>query len=273
MPKRSKNSKATAVSIPIRSLLHTARTAALRGGELALKGFAVHRRRSGEKYKKHLELVTEYDVKIEKLIRQTIRQHFPDHQINGEEDGSTGRKNRYLWQIDPIDGTTNFTIHHPLFAVSVGLMYGGEPLLGVVYIPLTRELFWAVAGQGACQGTKRIHVSNQSNLNRSIVSFEFSHDMKFNRQTLPWFTSWKLQKIKCRSIGSAAVSACYVAAGHLEAAILSQVMPWDLAAGGLIVREAGGIYTDKEGVEKMVYDQPVIISNKLIHQGLIKKIA
>lgn len=272
MPKRSKNSKPSVKSLAPQVLLHVAKIAARRAGEMSLRGYESFRRQSGQHFKKNQELVTEYDVKIEHLIRHAIRQHFPDHQIQGEEGGTSGKASRYLWQIDPIDGTTNFTIHNPSFAISIGVQYMGTPIVGVVYIPVSKQLYWAIDGQGAYCNTTRISVSGEKKLTQSVISFEFSHDNSYNRQSLKLFADWRLRKIKCRSFGSAAIAACAVAHGYIEAAILSQVMPWDIASGGLIVREAGGVMTDLVGQTLPRYDRTIVMSNGLVHQQLIAKV-
>src|SRR3989344_2535746 len=249
--------------------IQVAKQAALAGGRIAEAGFFAFKRSQTQEKKGH-ELFTKYDLASEAAIRKIIKRHFPRHRINGEEKGFSGRANDYVWQIDPIDGTTNFTIHDPNFAVSIGLEYRGHSIVGVIYVPVLKELFWAGQGKGAWLGKTRIKVSSLNNLKRSIITFNYSHYARYNKDTVRWKGALKLLGYKAREMGSAAVNLAWVASGRLEGTVASHMGPWDFSAGCIIAAEAGAKITDRYGRPVKRLDRPVIVSNGLIHSALLK---
>lgn len=250
-------------------LLQVAKRAAVAGGAIALRGWlGLDRKTVG--YKKNAELVTRFDVASETKIRSIIKQTFPDAFVVGEEKGTQGKTGEYQWYVDPIDGTTNFTIHSPEYSVSIGVYKNGVPEVGVVYVPVTKELFWAVRGKGAYCNGKRLNVSAVDTIGAAVIDFEFSHVKKFSAGILKWYEDLTRGGWKLRHFGSDALSLCYVAAGRIEASVMAQAYPWDVAAGRLIATEAGALFTDKRGKAVTSLQQPLIASTPSMQSKLLR---
>ena len=250
-------------------ILQVAKQAAVAGGAIALRGWlSLDRKTVG--YKKNAELVTKFDVASEAKIRSIIKQSFPDAYVVGEEKGTQGKTGEYQWYVDPIDGTTNFTIHSPEYSVSIGVYKNGVPEVGVVYVPVTKELFWAVRGKGAYCNGKRIKVSTARTVGAAVIDFEFSHVKKFSAGILKWFEDLTRGGWKLRHFGSDALSLCYVAAGRIEACVMAQAYPWDIAAGCLIATEAGALFTDNKGKAVTDLQQPMIACTPSMQRKLLQ---
>ncbi len=226
------------------------------------------------------DLVTEVDKGAEKLIRKLILTYFPDHQILGEEGVEPGaeaskqaleamKDAEYLWIVDPIDGTTNFIHGFPFFSVSIALVHKGEIIVGVVYDPSNDEMFVAEKGKGAYAHGKRMQVDPAQNLSQSLVATGFPADAKValprNLNTIAHVAP-KVRNI--RSGGSAALHLAYVAAGRLSGYWEMGLSAWDIAAGALLVQEAGGQITDYDGNPFTIAVRDIIASNGSIHQEL-----
>ncbi|MFH0873825.1 MAG: inositol monophosphatase [Candidatus Komeilibacteria bacterium] len=246
-----------------------AKRAVLAGGKVALAGFQKLDRSQVAIKKRDQELVTKYDIAAERVIRRVILQSFPGAYILGEEKGRSGKKSPYQWAIDPIDGTTNFTIHSPEFGVSVGVLYNGQSIAGAIYIPVTKELFWASKGRGAYLGGRKIKVSGVDSFDRAVIDFEFSHEKNYSVQILPWFEKLTARGIKLRHFGCDTLSLSYLACGRIDATIMSAAKPWDVAAGQLIATEAGAKFTDINGRPVTDLSCPMIAGNVKIHKLLL----
>lgn len=199
-----------------------------------------------------LDLVTDADRKVEAFLSREIRNRFPDHDIYGEETGRTGDRGEYCWIIDPIDGTTSFIHQLPNWCVSIGLYRRGEALASVVYAPASRELYAAEKGKGAyCNGV-RLHVSARSCLEESLVTTGFSclRAGWQEENNLKFFDRISPKVAGVRRFGSAALDLCLVASGKAEAFWELGVENYDIAAGELMVREAGGQVTDLFGKDQ-----------------------
>lgn len=216
------------------------------------------------------DLVTDVDRKIEHLLIERIRQRYPDHGIHGEETGRSGNTGEYCWVLDPIDGTTSYIHQHPFFSVSIGLTYHGRGIAGVVFAPKLGEMFWASEGKGAFLNGTPIHVSSRKTLGESLLATGFAcvraglpeNNLKYFCRLLP-----EIRGI--RRCGSAAIDLSYVACGRYEGFWEMQLQPYDIAAGVVIVREAGGMVTDMRGEEN--YPQHgFAASNGLIHKSLLE---
>jgi myo-inositol-1(or 4)-monophosphatase len=223
------------------------------------------------KFGQETNLVTEIDKKAEEMIISRIRKRHQHHGFLGEESGGHNRHSEYRWIIDPLDGTTNFTHGLPIFCVSIGLEFKGEMLLGVVYDPNLDELFTAERGKGAYLNRRPIRVSRNAKLVESLVVTGFPYDIRSNPdEAVGHFRNFIKEAQAVRRLGSAALDLCYVAAGRFDGYWEVSLNPWDMAAGTLIVQEAGGKYTDFRGFPSTIYDKPVLASNGLIHEQMVE---
>jgi myo-inositol-1(or 4)-monophosphatase len=191
-------------------------------------------------YKGVGDVVTEADKESEKLINHRLKAAFPEFSILGEEYGLLDLQSDYCWAADPLDGTSNYTSRLPIFSVSIALLYKGSPIIGVVYDPNQDFMYCAAKGEGAFLNEQRIKVSNRTQI-ESISLFGAATDII---ETLPSY----LGKVgKVRSLGSAAIHLANVAAGYFDGCIDVNTKLWDVAAGALILQEAGGAFTDHSG--------------------------
>jgi myo-inositol-1(or 4)-monophosphatase len=221
--------------------------------------------------KDYNDLVTEIDRQSEKKIIEVIHQHYPEHNILGEEGGDNKKKSDYRWIIDPIDGTINFTHKLPLFCISIALEIKGVISIGLVQAPLTGEKFWAEIGGGAFLNGKRIHVSSTENLADALLVTGFPYGARHNiRNCIDHFVNFVKLGLPIRRLGSAALDLCYLACGRFDAFWEVNLNPWDVAAGYLIVKEAGGRVTDFSGNEYSVYMKEILASNgRTLHEEMI----
>lgn len=220
--------------------------------------------------KGRIDLVTEVDLKSERIIVDRIRCDFPDHQILAEESGKRAGSAPYKWVIDPLDGTTNYAHGYRFFSVSIGLEIKGQIVLGVVYDPVTAELFTAERGQGARLNGKPVRVSGETALTDSLLCTGFPYDQEEMERSLRFFQRFLLSARGVRRDGSAALDLCYVACGRFEALWELSLHPWDVAAGMLIVEEAGGRVTRFDGSPCTIYDPEILATNAKIHDRMIK---
>jgi len=222
-----------------------------------------------------IDLVTEVDHACEEHIVGALQRERPDDAVLAEEGRGEDRPDaRLRWVIDPLDGTTNYAHGYPRFAVSIGVEAQGEPLLGVVYDPLLDELYHAVAGGGAFRNGGRIRVSGETRLERALVATGFSYDKAVAEDDNLAEVGVALKAVRdLRRDGSAALDLCYVATGRLDGYWEHKLKPWDVAAGGLLVREAGGRMTDRAGGETWRSGRAVVASNGAIHDALLAVLA
>jgi myo-inositol-1(or 4)-monophosphatase len=231
------------------------------------------------------DLVTEVDKGSEKLIRNLIMTHFPDHSILGEEGVEPGpeasaralqamSEEEYLWIVDPIDGTTNFVHGFPFFSVSIALAHKGEVIVGVVYDPTRDELFVAEKGKGAYMHGRKTVVSLENELSGSLVATGFPADrdgaLPINLKGIQ-VLSPKVRNL--RVAGSAALHLAYVAAGRLSGFWEIGLNAWDIAAGALLIQESGGHVTDTEGKPYNLAVRNVLATNGEIHDELQQELA
>lgn len=217
-----------------------------------------------------LNLVTETDKASEKLITDFIRKKYPTHGILAEEGSEINRKADYLWVIDPLDGTTNFTHGLPIFAVSIGVQKNGETIAGVVYDVMRNVVYSAEKGSGSFENEKRISVSKNENLGHSVLVTGFPYNIKENPdKATERFAEFLKHSRAIRRLGSAAIDFCYVANGVFDGFWEVSLQPWDICAGKLIVEEAGGIVTDFDGNKIDIFTKRILATNKLVHQKMI----
>ncbi len=220
-------------------------------------------------FKSEKDLVTDADRKIEDFIIREIRRKFPSHDIFGEETGMTKKGSEYRWVIDPIDGTASFVHGQPFFSVSIALQKNGRTIAGAVNAPKLGEIFYAEKGKGAFCNGKRIHVSDRNKLISSIMCTGFAclrSDMKDNN--LPIFNKVVPKLRGIRRYGSAAVDLSFVACGRLEGFWELNLKPYDIAAGALIVQEAGGEVCDLRGKSNYPDDGILATNGKITKQFL-----
>jgi len=246
--------------------LQIAKIAAREAGQLILKksGAAEEVRMKGL-----ADPVTEVDLASEQLIRGILKDAFPEHDFLGEEQGLQGDRDGFLWIVDPIDGTKNFIRGLPHFCVSVALVKDGVPIVGAVYEPNREEMYWALRGEGAFLNGHPVRVSNTATLSDAILISGFAQS-SWNRVDL-----YKEMHGAClencltlRRTGSAALDLCYVAAGRTDGYWQFGLSPWDVAAGILLVEEAGGRVIDIEGDRHDLWSNSLIATNTLLEAPL-----
>lgn len=250
-------------------LLETARAAAVAAGACLLSMVgkaAVTQKDSGH------NLLTEADLAAQKIIVDMIRHTYPEHGIIAEENGlDESRKSEYTWIIDPLDGTMNYAHGFPHFSVSIACCHNNMPVIGVVYNPVTRELFSARAGNGAHCNDIAIAVSARLHIQSALIMTGFYYDRgRMTTNTLNAVAAlFNAGMGDIRRSGSAALDLCYVASGRIDGYFEYNLSVWDFAAGMLIVREAGGIVSDRSGTEMSLQGRGVIVSNGHLHQELL----
>lgn len=219
--------------------------AALLGGEILRQGFGTHFAISSKEGQHNL--VTEYDHKSEKAIIEFIQKNIKNSQFLAEESGPTG-KGDLLWIIDPLDGTVNFAHQLPHFSVSIAAQKEGKVIAGVIYHPITHELFVAEIGKGAFLNGQKIKTSDVSEIGKSILAVGFPYNLAKNPfHCIEHFVDILKLGVPIRRFGSAAIDLAYTAAGRFEGFFEVELGPWDVAAGKLLVEEAGGKVTHWDG--------------------------
>ncbi len=212
------------------------------GDKAALKWIKFNRSQS--LLKSNTEVVTKIDTNTEKFLIKGIKKIFPNHSFLGEEYGQNGKKSDYRWIIDPIDGTTNFTIHNPLWSLSLALTYKNNIIFGLIYIPLLNEVFYAEINKGAYLNKKRIKLTKDFNRKKQIHTFCHGHRKKDLIFATKYYRERKLNSLDCRQLGSAAIELCFVASGRVDSIVIPGAKTWDVAAGALIASEAGAVNFD-----------------------------
>lgn len=220
-----------------------------------------------------INLVTEADLASEALIIERVRSHFPRHSILAEESGEaviTGADTAWKWVIDPLDGTTNYAHGYPCFAVTLALEHDGEIAVGVTFDPTRGELFAAEKGRGATLNGKPIRVSETALLEDSLIVTGFPYDFKRKDDFARHLTEFLLGSRGVRRDGSAALDMAYIACGRFDGFWEEGLNPWDMAAGKLLIEEAGGWVTDYSGAPFSIYAPPLCASNGKIHAEMLK---
>lgn len=243
--------------------LEVAKAAAVKAGIILRERIKGSREVS---YKGEINLVTEMDRLSERVVVETILDAFPDHGILAEEETNIENGSGFLWIIDPLDGTTNYAHGYPSFSVSIGLEHSGAVIVGVVYDPMRDELFSAVRGQGSFLNGKPIAVSRNDVLIKSLLATGFPYDRAVSKENnLNYFNALIMASQEIRRSGSASLDLCAVAAGRLDGYWELKLHPWDVAAGSLIVLEAGGTVSDFTGFRFSIHDKELVASNGRIH--------
>ena len=220
-------------------------------------------------HKAEFDLVTEVDERAEEVLLEAIGSAFPDQAVLSEETGRISGASDYAWIVDPLDGTNNFVHRVPIFTVSVAAVFKGEPVVGVVFDPMRSELFHAIRGGGAFLNRKAISVSPAETLAESLVATGFPFRSKHRLE--PYMEAFKSVFLRCQGIrrmGSAALDLAYCAAGRFEAFFELGLNPWDIAAGCLLVEEAGGEVGSFGPSKDHMETGDVLATNGMLHQEL-----
>src|SRR5436190_1916424 len=227
-------------------------------------------RRIGFELKGEFDLVTEADRASERLVIERLRTHFPTHGIVAEEGGGHESPSEFRWYVDPLDGTTNFAHSFPMFNVTLGLERAGEIIAGVVFDPIRGEMFTAERGSGAWLNNRRIHVSQTARLADSLESTGFPSRKRHHNVNIHFYHQVAMASHGVRRTGSAAIDLAYVASGRLDAFWEFGLKPWDMAAGTLLVTEAGGQVSDMGGApHRLTSSEHVLVDNGALHEQVL----
>ena len=246
--------------------LEAAIAAAKAAGEVLRNGFGQHQE---VKYKGEVDLVTKADENAEQTIKEILQETFPHYGMLAEESGSLEGEGDTRWIVDPLDGTTNYAHGVPVFCTSIALEKDSEVVLGVVHDPVANEIYAAERGSGATLNGEPILVSNTDKPIRALLATGFPYDRNEVPVALEIFGQFALRTQSMRRLGSAALDLCYVAAGRLDGYYERGIKVWDIAAGVLILREAGGKVTDYLGHELDLERGEVVASNGPLHPDLV----
>lgn len=247
--------------------LEIATQAALQGGAVLIKYWGA----LTEIKEKEIpgDLVTEADKQSEVVILGCLKNAFPDHQILAEESGLHQKNSPFLWAVDPLDGTTNYAHQYPMAAVSIGLIVDDEPVLGVIFNPFSDELFQAAKSWGAKLNHLPIKVSTIGDLNKSLLATGFSYDRRETTDNnYAEFCHFTNLTQGVRRAGAASLDLAYVACGRLDGYWERGLKPWDIAAGTVLVREAGGMVTDYDQSRLKLDSGRILASNSHLHKAL-----
>ena len=217
-----------------------------------------------------IDLVTEADLAAEKLIIERINSYYPRHAILAEESGATTKPAEWKWIIDPLDGTTNYAHGYPCFCVSIAAECAGRIEIGVVYNPVSDELFAAERGQGATLNDRTIRVSEIEDLNRAMLVTGFPYDVRERPDFARHFRNFTMHSQAVRRDGSAALDLAFIACGRFDGFWEDGLNPWDIAAGVLLIEEAGGRVTNYSGGPLDIYTPKVLATNGLVHDAMME---
>jgi myo-inositol-1(or 4)-monophosphatase len=256
-----------------RELGATARELALAAGAILREGYG---RRHRPERKGRIDLVTEYDRRSERFLLDALRERHPGHAVLAEESGShaAAGSSGVRWIVDPLDGTTNFAHNYPFFAVSIAAEVDGRLAAGAIYDPVRDELFAAVAGGGATLNDTPLRVSEIAGVEDALLVTGFPYDVRERpERPLAQFRAFLTRAQAIRRDGSATLNLCYVACGRFDGFWEASLSPWDMAAGTLIVREAGGRVTAFDGGEFRLEGRQILASNGRLHDEMMAILA
>ena len=247
--------------------LEGAISAAREAGEVLREGFG---RQHSVRYKGEVDLVTEVDEQAERVIKEILLGAFPSYEMLAEESGRSSGQEDARWIVDPLDGTTNYAHGLPIFAVSIALERAGEVVVGVVHDPIREETYLAERGGGATLNGEPIRVSDNDELIQALIATGFPYDRAEMPEALELFGRFAAITRGMRRLGSTALDLCYVAAGRLDGYYERGIWAWDIAAGGLILEEAGGKVTDYRGAGLNLEGRQIVASNGYLHSAMME---
>ncbi len=256
------------MSLDYSKILKIAKEASYQAGNYLKENFEV---KPKVEFKGEINLITERDRKSQQIVYNIISNNFPEHSILGEEELNVEKDKGLLWIVDPLDGTTNYAHGLPYFCVSIAFMEEGVTKVGVVYNPMLDEMIWAKKDEGAYLNGKRLKVSNEVDINKSLIATGFPYDLRESEENnLNYFNEFIFNAQAVRRCGSAALDLAYVAAGRYDGFWELKLYPWDTAAAALFVEEAGGKVTDFSGNEFNPFKKECLASNGIIHNQLLE---
>lgn len=217
-------------------------------------------------------LVTNIDKASEEIILNFINKEYPTHSIIAEESGTDIKSSEFTWVVDPLDGTTNFAHGIPIFGVSIGLQKNNQTILGVVYDVMRDKVYSAEKGSGTFENGKKISVTQNSKLSKSVLVTGFSYDMINIDEAIEIFGELLKSTRGVRRLGSAAVDMCYVASGVFDGFWERYLSPWDVCAGMLLVEEAGGQVSNFSGKPTDIFSKEILTTNGLLHSAMVEVI-
>jgi myo-inositol-1(or 4)-monophosphatase len=247
--------------------LEAAMSAAGEAGGVLREGFGWQH---SIKYKGEVDIVTEVDEQAERVIREILLGAFPSYGMLAEEGGRLSGEEDARWIVDPLDGTTNYAHGLPIFAVSIALERAGEVVLGVVHDPIREETYVGESGRGAALNGEPIKVSDTDELIQALIATGFPYDREKLPEALELFGRFVALTRGVRRLGSTALDLCYVAFGRLDGYYERGIWPWDIAAGSLILEEAGGRVTDYLGGKLDLKGREIVASNGALHPAMTK---
>ena len=249
------------------SALEVARRCAQEASELARTRF---RQPQEVTVKGRGDLLTETDLEIERYLHEALRKEFPEHRMLSEETAAETDSAGWVWVIDPLDGTRNFVSGIPFFCTNLALCYDGEPVVAVTHDPNHQEAFWAERGRGAWVNDEPIRASDKPTVQASVLGIDLGYDDRAGRATLG-LAHRLFPGVQCIRIpGSAALGLAYAACGRYDLFVHNYLYPWDLAAGILLVREAGGAITDRDGGPATITSRTVIAGGPQAHADFLR---
>lgn len=221
-------------------------------------------------FKAKSDIVTDIDIRSEKIIVEKIKQNFPDHSILSEESGFSDLHSDYLWIMDPIDGTMNYYHASSPFRVALCLLYKKQPLISAIYNPTKDDLYFAEAGKGATLNGKRIVVNENFDLKNSVVMTHISSKKDARARTILALDSIFNKTLHMRIFGSGLAAMTYVANSKFDIFFNVKTYPWDILPGALLVQEAGGLVTDIEGNKITTESSSVLATNGKVHEQMLQ---
>jgi len=249
------------------SYLEVAQEIAREAGALLSKFFE---QRIGFELKGEHDLVTEADRASERLVVERLRSHFPSHSIVAEEGGAHSGSQEYCWYVDPLDGTTNFAHGFPMYNVTMALEHAGQLVAGVIFDPERNEMFAAERGSGAYLNHRRIHVSRVQRVEDALVATGFPSKKRHQDVNVHFYYQLAMITHGVRRGGSAALDLAYVASGRLDGFWEFGLNPWDMAAGILLIEEAGGVCSDMKGNPAQLRGPHLLADNGLVHPDMLE---
>ncbi|MFQ5729344.1 MAG: inositol monophosphatase family protein [Waddliaceae bacterium] len=256
----------------LKNFLHTATEIALESGKVLEKYWGKLTNIQAKRFT--WDLVTEADKESEKVILSLLNKSFPSHEILAEESGLVeAKESDFLWVVDPLDGTTNYTHQYPMVCVSIALLHQSKPVVGVVYNPILKELFQTAKEMGNTLNGQQIHVSEVTTLSQGLLATGFAYDRReTSDNNYAEFCHLTHHSQGVRRSGSAALDLAYVAAGRLDGFWERGLKPWDMAAGAILIEEAGGKISSYTGGPFDLESGRILASNNLLHDELVEEL-
>ncbi|MCA9392401.1 inositol monophosphatase [candidate division WWE3 bacterium] len=247
--------------------LDFAKNLAFKAGEICKDAYYKHEVGSTDKPGQANHVVTEYDLRIEEFYRKSINEKYPEHGIYGEEEGVTNKDAEYLWALDPIDGTSNFSRNLPIFGTLIALVHNNEVVMGVCYLPILDEMYTATKGGGAFLNDEAIQVSGEDDLSQAYAFLDRGGS-RYNEWAKDVYSGSQNKVKGFRILGSCAVQSAWIASGRFQLLFNHGGNLYDFAPGILLTREAGGVAINFDGNDWQIGDKELILGNaKLAHKA------